>query len=384
MMIRKRLSIAILSVAMVLIFSACSNPIENLLVNTIAEVLGISKENNGTDNQKELLDSGEPENETVSGNSEVSTRSDNKVINNTSGFTHPEIESVETSSYDGENNMGMQVVDGNENSYWLSGDGDTKNPWIKIKFSKPFTISDISFVNGIGGESGSSFLDYGRVGAFELIYDDGEKDIFDIRSSDDKYWSEMIIPHTTSSVELRITYVYPGNVYNQVALSEVEFFYNKDSYFVQMQMGDAAPVSDNQKDNQNITDETKTEDKSEDVSDYIPDWFNWKTTGYGAQDIDTYYLSAGKWLSKDNKTVLYIDYTSSPDVMDYEIYQNGKSLVSYADLIWEDSAGEEAAYSAKDSRNDVEFQITFMGELNVYIENQKITLYLQRKKYDIY
>jgi hypothetical protein len=39
---------------------------------------------------------------------------------------------------------------------------------------------------------------------------------------------------------------------------------------------------------------------------YIPDWYDWTASGYDTQYVDNYYLRSGKWLSKDEKIVLYL------------------------------------------------------------------------------
>lgn len=116
--------------------------------------------------------------------------------------------------------------------------------------------------------------------------------------------------------------------------------------------------------------------------DFMPDWYQWSYTGYDAQDIDLEYLQAGKWVSQDGNTVLYVDY-SSPDAMDFGLYSNGTIWDDFhwAEVDWDNLNAQGEPDTATDWENSIRFTVLQKGVMDVEINGTRVTLYLKRAKY---
>ena len=119
------------------------------------------------------------------------------------------------------------------------------------------------------------------------------------------------------------------------------------------------------------------------IPDYTPDWYDWAPTGYDAQDIDLENLQAGKWISRDGSTILYTDFHSSPDYMDYGILFNGEiwDENTYAGVDWNHLNASGEPYMAEDTQNGFYFSVPEPGVMEVEKAGEGIWLYLKRAKY---
>lgn len=285
------------------------------------------------------------------------------------GFYYPIIKSVEVSSSVGEENDGMKLADQNESTSWISEDMDTIGATIHVTFEKEFTISDILILNGPGTERMEEYNDYCRIESFGIRYDNGEEGAYSLKA-DNGYWSESIIPITTKSLDIMVYGVYDAEKFNQIAMTELTFYYAEDSYFVAEGMGDA-PVMKG--------DALVMKDDA-----FQPDWWAWSTTGYDAQDMDVDGLRAGKWVSEDGDYVLYIDYSSSPDTMDFGLYAQGEVYQGYAWIDYAYNGTSESATAAFDEEKGLSFTPDGKGNISISGPDFQSEVTLKRQKYSVY
>lgn len=305
------------------------------------------------------------------------------------GFYYPIINRADTSSDADNAHDSSCLIDFDETTFWATEEGDTVSASVRIEFEKEFTISDMILVNGSVSDTDEE-EEYCRIRAFTLTFDDGEENIYEIRS-DEKYWSTEMIPRTTKSVLITVEDVFDSDLYNQLAVTEIVFCYSPDSYFAAQGMGDKPVMTENSSSGiENSFSEKmgaeneKEEEEKQAAAAYTPEGWVWTPTGYDAQDIDEKYLRSGKWVSEDGTVVLYIDYYSSPDIMDYGLYMGG---MVYEGAAWTEVIQENGlwtAISAEDEENNIYFTVPKAGQIQVKAGEKTIILELKRQKYDIY
>ncbi|GEM_PF-4091833 len=293
------------------------------------------------------------------------------------GIYSPIISDVKVSSSAGSQYKGANVCDDDESTCWVSAKGDVTTASIEITFVKEFTISEIVLTNGPD--------QYNRVRAFTLTFDNGEEAAFEVKA-DDTYWSTEIVPVTTKWVKFQVKDIYGSTNKSQVALGDISFLYNANSYFAGLGVGDSPVMT---KTESIIREAPAVSEKPAPTVDpgaasYVPHNWVWEPTGYSAQDIDAKYLRSGKWVSGDGNTVLYIDYISSPDIMDYWLYMDGKEYEHYGETSFFQENGLWVANSAYDYDNNILFSVPEAGKILLEKDGKSVMFTLEREKYSIY
>ncbi len=288
------------------------------------------------------------------------------------GFFDPTIDRIEVSSQWDNAHEGHCAVDGNDETDWITEEGETEDAWIKIYFTEKFMVTDILLTNKL--------FEYAHIQAFELEFDDGTTEICDVRVPDAYDWSISIAPHPTSWIKLKVLSAYEGIWFDQLALSEIRYFYNSDSMFIG-QSGDNGTAAG---------DLWESIGPGEDTSGYIPEWWTWTPTGYDAQDYDDPKYRAGKWVSADGQVVLYLDWSDSMDYFSYGLYDRGVGgAEGTAEVFYTYDNGFPEVLYAQDLEMEVGklFEIIddkvmklTQDDMGIYVD----TLYLKKGKYSFY
>lgn len=283
------------------------------------------------------------------------------------GTAHKEVDGVQTAKVDAVTesssassyNYGINAVDGDAGTCWVTREGDSDGAWIQIYFTEPFTITEVLVEHGYLEEYDS----YGKIQSMDLTFDDGSSTTIGCKMEDMDTFSQEIIPVTTSSVMIDITSVYEGAYADNLVIRELTFLSNPNGLL-------AAPND-------------STSNQSTNGSDYVKDGWTWEATGYDAQDIDNEKFVVGKWESDDKNTILYVDFPSSPDYLEYGLYHNGTIVEYEAEMNWVESA-DGLKYEAKDaydSHNNIYFEVTGEGRMTVSVGDETVELKLKRAKY---
>ncbi|MDL2217684.1 discoidin domain-containing protein [Christensenellaceae bacterium OttesenSCG-928-M15] len=283
--------------------------------------------------------------------------------------TTPVIKNIQASSRFSASFDIQFLVDGDEETPWISQDGDVNGAWIKVEFEEPSTVTSMLILNGYDLNQ-QEFSQHGKLEGFELIFDDGSRDTLSVRV-EDGFWSTDFPPIITKSIEIRILSSYPGESYDTVAISELEFYNDPNSFFAEIERDQA-----NKPDEQSTT--AQPGGAGEDNTGFVPKSFAWSDGGYGDQSgwgFELTDIRAGKWLTADGNSALYIDYDSTPDGFYYEMYHNGKSWSSYTEI-------PDTDYSfAEDWEKKYTFTIVKKEVMEVDLKGEVLTFYLKRAKY---
>lgn len=264
---------------------------------------------------------------------------------------------------------GMYAADGNENTGWVSREGEGEGAWLKFYFGRPVTITEILVVSG----EMEDLKGFGKLEAAELIFDDGSTSELVCKAADMEFWSQEIMPVTTSTVLLHVNSIYPGEKFDNLLIKELTFISNPNSTM--------AGITNDWNEKQTQGAQSKKDPAAE---SYIPKYWSWEPTGYDAQDYDGDNFVVGKWVSDDENTVLYVDFSSGPDYMEYGLWYKGREISSEAEIDWQKVDGEDRyeSYNAYDNVENIHFEVTEEKTILMYIENETVKLKLKRAKYD--
>ncbi len=196
---------------------------------------------------------------------------------------------------------GAFAADDDPSSYWASADGDTANAWIKIYFDGPQKINRLMLLNGSQRDA-DYYKKSGRVKKFQMTFSDGSSREFTVKSDLYGEYTLYKIPETTTEyVSIKVLDVYKGEDKDNVVIAQAEFY-----------MAGAA--------NADVFPRPTPVLGNSDKTGYKPVHFSFDHTrgdgdGYG----DNPAMPAGKWLSADGNSVLYIEYSDSPDGFFFEL-----------------------------------------------------------------
>ena len=125
---------------------------------------------------------------------------------------------------DGDGNYNpANVVDGVADSMWCEGskDGDGQGEWIEVDFGGQKSISELTLINGVGGDL-NAWKKSNRTTKATLTFSDGSTQVVDIK--------DFFLPQTTKfspkqTSKVRVTFdeVSKGVEYNDLCVSELYF-----------------------------------------------------------------------------------------------------------------------------------------------------------------
>lgn len=115
------------------------------------------------------------------------------------------------------------LIDNDLLTAWNEGaDGPGNGEWVQFNFAGTVRVARVDIANGYQKDS-RRFEGNGRVRTLRLTYSDGEEQV--VQLHDDLGYQQIVTPATDISwVRITILSAYPGDTWDDTAISEVHFF----------------------------------------------------------------------------------------------------------------------------------------------------------------
>lgn len=113
------------------------------------------------------------------------------------------------------------LIDGDPTTAWNEGEpGDGEGQWVDLVLERPSIVTGVLLWNGY--QSGDFYAQHNRVRRVQLVL--GDDRTFAVQLLDRRGPQAINLPEpvTTSRIRLEIAGTFPGSIYNDAALSELE------------------------------------------------------------------------------------------------------------------------------------------------------------------
>jgi hypothetical protein len=147
------------------------------------------------------------------------------------------ISNIDVSSYrapqDGSKYDSSQLFDGKSTTAWIEDDeGSGLGSWFEVTLKESASISSLQFWNGYW-YSFNQWDYHNRVGKLEVSFEDGSKEVFELKNDKKVEKITFAKPHSGSSFKVRFAKVHSGSAYaDRTAVSEIKVFDSSDEDYV--------------------------------------------------------------------------------------------------------------------------------------------------------
>lgn len=116
------------------------------------------------------------------------------------------------------------AVDGKQETAWVEGkDGQGEGESITLLFDDAYVVSGI-YINSGYQKSNDLFLKNSRPEKIKMEFSDGTNQSFRLDDAQGQQTLTFTTPVTTTFVTIRVESVYPGSVYKDTSISEINLF----------------------------------------------------------------------------------------------------------------------------------------------------------------